>query len=144
MIKKIKTKKDKNKSNKKNIIYGICSAIALFLAFGIPTALLPTGIFKRMTDSTMFDYAFLFIVPVLFGYFIYLYLQRRQTAKKTCAAVSGLGAGWLAVICPICVKFLVLLFGMSALMTYFDPIRPVFGVVSIVILVVLIYFIRRK
>lgn len=115
---------------KKNIIYGLVSGIILFLALGIPTALIPSGLFKRMINATPFDYIFLFLVPVLFGIFISTYIKNKRTRKKTCTVTGGLVSGWLAVICPICTSFLVYLFGSSALLTYFDPIRPLFGIIT--------------
>ncbi len=132
------------KKTVRNMSYGILSGVALFLVLGIPTALLPAGLFKRMTSPTGFDYLFLAVLPILFGYFIYLYIGIRKSMKKTCTAAGGLASGWLAVICPICVKLLVLLFGTVFMLTYFDPVRPVFGMASIVILIALIHDARKR
>ena len=120
-------------------LYGILSATAIFLVLGIPTALIPTGLFKRMTQVTVFDYFFLFLVTVLFGIFISIYLKNKRTNKKTCVAAGGFFSGWLAVICPICTSVLVYIFGASFLLTYFDPVRPVFGFLSVIVLVILIH-----
>ncbi len=128
----------------KNILYGIISGIIVFLVLGIPTALLPTGLYDRMIQVIVFDYIFLFVVPVLFGIFISTYLKSRKTKKRTCAAAGGVISGWLAVICPICTTFLVYIFGASVLLTYFDPIRPVFGVISIGLLGALIYLQKQN
>ena len=127
----------------KNVLYGVVSGIVVFLVFGIPTALIPTGLFKRMTQVTFFDYLFLILIPILFGIFIFLHLNRNRTNKKTCAATGGFVSGWLAVICPICTSFLVYIFGASTLLTYFDPVRPVFGALSVAILSILIYFEKK-
>src|SRR3989338_865674 len=122
----------------KNVVWGIISGALVFLALGIPTALVPSGLFKRMIEATIWDYIFLFAVPVLFGVFIALY--KGKSKKKTCGVAGGLAAGWLGVICPICTSFLVYVFGATTLLTYFDPIRPLFGLLSVVILSLLIYF----
>jgi len=127
----------------KNVLYGVISGIVIFLVLGIPTALLPTGLYKRMIEATTFDYIFLFAVPILFGVFISIYLKNKKTRKRTCVAAGGFASGWLAVICPICTTFLVYIFGASLLLTYFDPVRPLFGFISIVILSLLI-FLQRK
>ncbi|MBI5332242.1 MAG: hypothetical protein HZB65_01590 [Candidatus Aenigmarchaeota archaeon] len=129
-------------SYNKSVLYGAISAIGIFLILSIPTALLPIGLYKRMIVPTILDYAFLFIVPALFGYFIYLYSKHKTSSTNTCAAIGGAGAGWFAVICPICTSFLVYIFGASSLLMYFDPIRPFFGLLSIIVLVILIYRIR--
>lgn len=130
----------------RNIIYGIIAGILLFLALAIPTSLLPTGLFIRMTETVIFDYIFLFTVPILFGVFITLHLKNRQTLtnKKTCTIGSSLLAGWLAVSCPTCIGFLVVIFGASTLLSYFDPLRTVFGALSVVILVLLICSQRKN
>jgi hypothetical protein len=49
-------------------------------------------------------------------------------------------AGFLAFGCPICNAFLLALFSSSALMTYFDPLRPLLGAVSVVLFGGLLYY----
>ncbi len=131
-------------SRHKNVLYGVVSGIVVFLVFGIPTALIPTGLFKRMTQVTAFDYIFLILVPILFGIFVSIYLKNKKTKKKTCAVTGGFISGWLAVICPICTSLLIYIFGASFLLTYFDPVRPFFGALSVVVLSILIYFEKKN
>ncbi|MXV61951.1 hypothetical protein GS429_07750 [Natronorubrum sp. JWXQ-INN-674] len=59
-------------------------------------------------------------------------------------AFGGLVGGFLAVSCPICNAVLLALFGSSALMTYFDPLRPLLGAVSVALLAGLIYVRHRR
>ncbi|MFA9427957.1 hypothetical protein [Natronorubrum sp. A-ect3] len=59
-------------------------------------------------------------------------------------AFGGLVGGFLAVSCPICNAVLLALFGSSALMTYFDPLRPLLGAVSVALLAGLIYLRHRR
>jgi hypothetical protein len=47
--------------------------------------------------------------------------------------------GFLAFGCPICNAFLLALFSSSALMTYFNPLRPLLGAVSVVFFAGLLY-----
>ncbi len=129
---------------KRNFVYGISSSILAFLVLGIPTDLIPNDFFKRMTPITIFDYIFLLLVPILFGISIFLYAKNKQSRKKTCVVGGGLVSGWLAVICPICTSFLVYVFGASFLLTYFDPIRPLFGAFSVMILGLLIYLQKKN
>ena len=91
-----------------------------------------------MTPSTLLDYFFLFTTALLGG--IYLVLSASVCSNDVKAAGGGI-LGLLAFACPICDKLLVLLLGTTFLMAYFDPIRPVLGVVSIVLL---LYAINKK
>ncbi|MCU4976005.1 hypothetical protein OB955_25365, partial [Halobacteria archaeon AArc-m2/3/4] len=60
------------------------------------------------------------------------------------SVMGGLLGGFLAVGCPICNVFLLALFSSSALMTYFDPLRPVLGAISVALLAGLIYVRHRR
>lgn len=59
-------------------------------------------------------------------------------------AAGRIVGGFLAFGCPICNAVLLALFGSSALMTYFDPLRPLLGAVSVVAFVGLLYYQRRQ
>jgi hypothetical protein len=92
------------------------------------------------------DYVFLVLTSVLAG----VYVTRRASSGPCDAdggnadrwAFGGLAGGYLAVACPVCNVVLVSAFGSSALMTYFDPYRPVVGAVSVAVLAV--YVQRRR
>jgi len=52
--------------------------------------------------------------------------------------------GFLAFGCPICNALLLTLFSSSALMTYFDPYRPLLGVLSVTAFGAILYYQRKK
>ena len=120
----------------------LAKLILYFLGFalllGIPTALIPNPIFHRMTPANMLDYVFLVSTALLGG--IYLVIPATSCPQDTKAAGGGI-LGLLAFACPICDKLLVLLLGTTFLMAYFDPIRPLLGAVSIILLA---YAIEKK
>lgn len=107
-----------------------------FLITGVVTGLIPNPVYVRMVPITALDYLFLVTTSVLAGYYF---------GKKQCSVLegrlAGLGGltGFLAFGCPVCNVILLSFFSSSALMTYFDPLRPFLGVFSTLLLGVFIY-----
>ena len=108
-----------------------------FALFGAVTGLLPNPIYVRMVPRTTLDYLFL----VLTAGFLGLYTLQRPTSRRgdDRTATASAVLGFLAFGCPICNAFLLALFSSSALMTYFDPLRPLLGAVSVVAFAALLY-----
>lgn len=124
---------------------GIFSGIGFFLLFGIVTDLIPNPWFIRMVGKTSLDYFFLITSSMLLGSYIAVHLQKKNIAKKCKIATYSGGAGsFLAFGCPICNKLLVLLFSATALITYFEPYRPMLGFVSVVVLSGALYWRIKK
>ncbi|MFH1752239.1 MAG: hypothetical protein ABH821_04860 [archaeon] len=129
----------------KYFITGISLSIAFFLLFGVVTNLIPNSLFNRMIETTVLDYFFLVTSSVLLGSYVAVHLYKKNTAKKCDAVTYSGGVGsFLAFGCPICNKLLVILFGATTLITYFEPYRPVLGFVSIVLLVGALYWVIKK
>ena len=110
---------------------------ALFLVVtGLVTGLIPNPVYVRMVSITLLDYFFLVTTSVFAGYYF---------GKEECSVfdgrLAGIGGvtGFLAFGCPICNAILLAFFSSSALMAYFDPLRPFLGVFSTVLLGLLIY-----
>ena len=127
-----------NKNNLKYISYGIITSIIVFFLFGIPTALIKTPFFARMIEATALDYFFLISISILIGIYVALYLYNRNKKGKICA-YSGAFSGLFAVSCPICNVVLVALFGVSGVMLYLEPLRPILGWLAIILLSLGIY-----
>lgn len=96
-----------------------------------------------MVERTPADYLFLVATAAFAAAFVY---QRSLTDDPIGDryAVGGLVGGFLAFGCPICNAVLLALFSSSALMTYFDPLRPALGAVSVVAFGGLLYYQRRR
>ena len=122
----------------KNILIGILTSILVFLIFGWVTALIKNPFFKRMTIPIFWDYFFLIIVSILIGVYVGLYFHNKNKKGSICAYSGGF-FGFFAIICPLCSTLLIALFGASALMMYFESVRPVLGFVAIVLLITGIY-----
>ncbi|WP_254862986.1 hypothetical protein [Halovivax gelatinilyticus] len=136
------------RTNRQAIAWGVLVGTGVFALFGIVTGLIPNPIYVRMVPRTPIDYGLLTATAALAG--IYTTLRLATDLPETELedgdgvtedrwAVGGLIGGFLAVGCPICNAFLLALFSSSALMTYFDPLRPVLGVVAVATFGGLIY-----
>jgi hypothetical protein len=111
--------------------------VGSFALFGVVTGLLPNPLYVRMVPRTALDYLFLALTA---GFLAAYTFQRTPTAGDSDAtATAGAALGFLAFGCPICNAFLLALFSSSALMTYFDPLRPVLGAASVVLFAGLLY-----
>jgi len=128
--------------------YGATAGIGVFLLFGLVTGLIPNPLYVRMVPRTPVDYLFLTSTALLAGAYtaqrlaterVEPGLEGDDTSGEDRLAFGGLVGGFLAVSCPICNVVLLALFSSSAVMTYVDPLRPVFGALSAVLLVGLIY-----
>lgn len=125
----------------KYVILGIAFSVAAFLLYGIPTAIIPNPYFKRMTVTNMLDLTLLILTAVLLGSYLSLHLySKKQSKSSNIAAATGGFTGIFAFSCPLCNVLLVSLFGSSLLLTYFEPIRPLFGIFTVGILGSAIYF----
>jgi len=112
----------------------ILYAIGLFLLLGIPTALLSNPVipYARMIPATPLDYVFLFMTSILAA--VYLVLPESKVCNPDKTTFAGGFLGFLAFGCPICNKLFVLLLGFDFMFNIINPIRPVLGILSIIIL----------
>jgi hypothetical protein len=121
-------------------ILGLCLisliiATIVFVMMGTLTALWNNPYFIRMTPVTGWDYVILSLESMLIGLFIGIRRPRCATKK---AGIGGV-FGFLGFGCSICNKLLLLLFGSSFLLTYFEPIRYYVGAVGILIFTFALY-----
>ncbi|QLG48376.1 hypothetical protein [Natrinema halophilum] len=140
------------RSDRRAIAWGAIAGASVFLLFGLVTGLIPNPLYVRMVPRTPVDYLLLTLTALLAG----LYAAQRVASESRLdgadghsssehrLAMGGLIGGFLAVGCPICNVFLLALFSSSALMTYFDPFRPVLGVLSVAVLSGLIFLRHRR
>lgn len=110
---------------------------ALYLvAVGIPTAIIPNPLFIRMLPAGPLNYAFWIVPALLFGPLLATYLV--PIAESNCPlqrrATAGGILSFLAVGCPICNKVVVVLLGVGGALNYFQPLQPVLGAASVLML----------
>ncbi len=128
-------------SNKKARTKTIAYTIGLFIVFSIPTALLSNPIipYIRMIQSTWLDYFFLLTTSLLAA--VFLALPKNKTCNPNASAFGGGFLGFLSFACPTCNQLFVSLLGFTFMYNIVNPIRPIIGVLSII---VLLYVIGRK
>ncbi|WP_255171750.1 hypothetical protein [Natrononativus amylolyticus] len=120
------------------VLYGLAAATGVFVLFGFVSAIVPNPFFVRMVEITTLDYAFLVLTSALVGLYVF-----QRTGLEGCSgdrcAYGGAAGGFLAVACPTCNALFVAAVGSSAVMTYVDPLRPLFGLVAVALLGGVIY-----
>ncbi|MDX1592842.1 MAG: hypothetical protein R3298_01250 [Gammaproteobacteria bacterium] len=112
-------------------------AAAMFVGLGSVAALWENPLFVRMTPVGGFEVTLLVVLSGLAG--IYVALPRPACAQWT--AGGGGVLGFLGIACPVCNKILLLLFGSSLLLEYYEPVRLYVTLAGIALLSVAI---RRK
>lgn len=123
------------KKNYKIILYGILSSLSYFLIFGVISAVFSNPFFTRMTPVRTLDWTLIILSSILIGIFTYQYFLLKS--KKTFCSNYATGGGilaFLAFVCPVCNKLILLLLGFSGAMTYFAPIQPIIGIIGILLL----------
>ena len=122
--------------NTKFFLIGAISAMIIFFIVGIPSDVISNERYTRMIPATGLDMFFLFSISIMLGIYIglFFYLKKQRQKQKNAAAYTGAAAGTLAIFCPTCIQFLVLIFGTAALMAYLEPSRPYIGFLSIALI----------
>ena len=108
---------------------------AWLLASGIPTGIIETPFYARMTPVEWWNYPFWIVNSVLVGLLAaaYLPVSRKPDSWVGRAFGGGLGGGLLTVFavgCPVCNKLVVLALGFGGAITYFAPVQPFLGLIS--------------
>ncbi|WP_232701776.1 hypothetical protein [Halobacterium wangiae] len=130
-------------ASRTRLLKGIGVGAAVFLLLGTVTGLVPNPLYVRMVPRRPADYLFLTATAAFAVAFV---VQRGSTGDATSDrfATGGGVVGLLAFGCPVCNVLLVSLFGSSALMTYFEPLRPVLGVVAVALFGAVLYYQRQR
>jgi len=114
----------------------VLAAGAYATVIAVPTAIIANPWFVRMTPPTVWSWLFWILPALLFGPLTASYvIQLRPASCSVDGATMGAGLlSYLAVGCPICNKVVVALMGVGGALTYFQPVQPVLGAVSVALL----------
>jgi hypothetical protein len=119
----------------------VAAFVAVFaaLVIGVPTGIVETSFYTRMTPVTWWNYPVWALTALLVGLTAATYIRDDSSGGTRAPDRSRrtLGATLLstfAVGCPICNKLVVALVGVSGAMNYWAPLQPVLGVLSVVLI----------
>ena len=115
-------------------------AVAVALAIGLPTEIIPNPWFHRMIEVEWWNAPVLVATAVLSGLLLATYVGDGRTkpgrdASSTRGGVGGLLA-FFAVGCPVCNKLVVVALGTSGAMSWFAPAQPFLAAGALLLLVV--------
>lgn len=119
-------------------LVAVAVAAVAGLAMGVPTGVVPTSFYTRMMPVTWWDYPVWAVSALLVGLIAATYVRvGGATPAAPDRTYRTIGASLLsafAVGCPICNKLVVALIGVSGALSYWAPLQPVLGVLSIALL----------
>ncbi len=103
------------------------AAVITAVAVGVPTSVIDTPYFTRMTPVQWWNYPTLALTAVWAG------IRGRRTARaagSTSGALTAIGSA-LAIGCPVCNKLVVGLLGVSGALSVWAPIQPALAALSV-------------
>ena len=116
------------------LIFAVGGILAAFI-IGIPTGIIRTTFYTRMTPVLWWNYPVWLVSSLLSGILLASYFNRRV---KNLNAENGVATGAsgslltvFAVGCPICNKLIVMAIGVTGALEWFAPIQPILGIASI-------------
>ena len=119
-------------------VVAITATVLAALVMGVPTGIVHTSLYTRMTPVTWWDYPVWAVSAALIGLTAATYVKAGDTvpggAQRSTRTVGATVLSTFAIGCPICNKLVVALIGVSGALTYWAPLQPVLGLLSLALL----------
>ena len=115
----------------------VVGAVFTAAAIGVPTALVPSSLFTRMTPVTWWSWPVWTATAVLGGLVAATYVRTPNLVGGGGGGGAGAGGGLLSALaigCPVCNKLIVAVLGATGAMQWWAPLQPLLGVVSVALL----------
>jgi lipoprotein-anchoring transpeptidase ErfK/SrfK len=113
----------------------VVGAVVVSAVLGVPTGLIATPFYIRMTAAPGWSYVVWLATSVLSGLLIATYVRRPSvTRSPTRVGVAANVGSMLAVGCPACNKLVVATVGMGGALNVWAPLQPIVAAVSLVLL----------
>ncbi len=101
------------------------------VVIAVPTGIIQTPFYHRMTPVTWWDYPALAVTAVLEGVLLATYVRAGTAGQGGAAQAAGGGVlSFFAVGCPVCNKLVVLAAGVSGALSYWAPVQPFLAAAS--------------
>lgn len=130
----------------RRLAVGIVAAVVVGLAIGIPTGIIQTPWYTRMTPVLWWNYPVWALSALLSGALAATYVRDPSVPVPTTEGGKtfvGTMLSLFAVGCPICNKLVVLALGVSGALNWFAPIQPLLAVASLGLLAYALWARRR-
>ena len=130
----------------RRVAVGVLAAVVVALLIGIPTGILETSWYTRMTPVLWWNYPVWVLSSVLTGALAATYVRDASVpvpASEGGKTFAGTMLSLFAVGCPICNKLVVIALGVSGALTWFAPIQPLLAVASLGLLAYALWARRR-
>ena len=123
-------------------IVALFGLISTALVIGIPTGIVQTPFYHRMTPVLWWNYPVWIASSMLSGLILATYV-RTQVSRDSASrfGIGGSVLSLLAVGCPICNKVVVMAIGVTGALNVWAPMQPLLGVFSVVLL---LWALRRR
>ena len=119
------------------VVIAAAGAVSTAIVMGVPTGIIHTSWYTRMTPVEWWNYPVWISSSVLVGALLSTYVGPGSATTRDRGSRRGFLGGllsFLAVGCPVCNKVVVLAIGVSGALSWFAPAQPVLGVVSVLLI----------
>ena len=120
-------------------IVATAGAALTALVVGIPSGVIGSSFYHRMTPVLWWNYPIWIVTSILTGLIMATYVRSARGPGVSDARARGglIGSvlSFLAVGCPICNKIVVAALGVSGALNVWAPVQPVLGLLSVSLLV---------
>ena len=121
-------------------VVALAAGVAAALVVGVPTGIVPTSFYTRMTPVVWWNYPVWALSAILVGLTAATYVSVAGAVitapHRSKRAVGAALLSAFAVGCPICNKIIVALIGVSGALSYWAPLQPVLGALSVALLAI--------
>lgn len=118
----------------RRMIVGVGAGLLVAVVIGVPTGIIQTPWYHRMTPVLWWNYPVWMVSSVLVGALAATYVRssaRPLSATEGGQTCVGTVLSLLAVGCPVCNKLVVAAVGMSGALSWFAPLQPILAVASL-------------
>lgn len=130
----------------RRVLVGAVAAVVTALIIAIPTGIIATSWYQRMTPVLWWNYPVWVLSSVMTGALVATYVRDPAVTVPTSEegkTILGGTLSLLAVGCPICNKLVVMAIGVSGALTWFAPLQPFLAAGSLGLLAYALWARRR-